>query len=473
MSVFKRAEGGSRARQEERLSDEQVEALSRYGMELRLGVGDLLFDENSIVDSFFVVLEGEIRISRLDGAAETPLVSHHPGEFTGELAILTGNRSIHRARAAVPSRVLEIDAETFRRVTFEVPEAADVFVSALGRRMRQTQRALRQQEKLAALGRLSAGLAHELNNPAAAARRAVRELRETSLAAQDTALRHDGRFSPAQRETLLALRREGVEAGPASGSDPLEQSDREEELARWLEERDVEEAWDLAPPLATAGLDAGKLEALEDKFDAETLAGGLEWLGSALEVAGLAEEVEESAGRISELVAAIKEHTQMDRSPELRATDVREGIESTLTIIGHRLRGMSVRREYEEGLPKVVARGGELNQVWANLIDNAADAVSRRDGVGGTLGIRAGRDDPDRVVVEVRDDGPGIPPEARGRIFEPFFTTKDVGEGTGLGLDLVRRVVVGHGGEIDFQSRPGDTRFRVRLPVTQEKGETR
>jgi len=459
------------SQEEERLSDGQISALSPYGTELRLEEGDLLFDEESVVDSFYVVLEGEIRISRLDGAAETTLVSHSPGEFTGGLATLTGRRSVHRARAAVPSRVLEIDSETFRRVAVEIPDAADVFISVLAQRMRETHRALRQQEKLAALGRLSAGLAHELNNPAAAARRASEGLRETSLAAQDNALRHDRRFSPAQREALLALRREATEAGPAPGLDPLEQSDREEELALWLEERGVDEAWDLAPTLAAAGLDTGRMETLEGEFDVGTLAGGLGWLGATLTVAALAEEVGQSAGRISELVAAIKDHTQMDRSQGSRETDVREGIESTLTILGHRLRSISVEREYEQELPKVRARGGELNQVWSNLIGNAADAVSLRDGGHGSIGVGARRDGANHVLVEIRDDGPGIPPEIRGRIFEPFFTTRDVGEGTGLGLDIARRAIAGHGGEIDFESRPGDTRFRVRLPVTEKRGE--
>ncbi len=444
---------------DQRLTDEQVESLTGYGTELRLEVGDYLFDEESLVDSFYVVLGGEIRISRLDGAEETPLATHRPGDFTGGLAVLTGRRSIHRARAVTPSRVLEIDSETFRRVAVERPDVADVFISVLARRMRATQRAFRQQEKMAALGKLSAGLTHELNNPATAARRAADDLREASLEAQLLALEHDERFSPVQRETLTELLREATANGDVA-LDPLSQSDREEEIGDWLADRDFEGAWDLAPTLATAGVDTEHLERLASQLgDGETLAGALGWLGTTLELTGLAGEVGRSVGRISELVRAMKEYTYMDRTAYVE-TDVRQGLESTLTILGHKLKGVSVKRDYEEALPKIWANGGELNQVWSNLIDNAADAVDGQ----GRIAVGAYRNG-DVVVVEITDDGPGIPREIQNRIFEPFFTTKQIGEGTGLGLDIVRRIVVAHGGEVAFDSKPAKTRFLVRLPI--------
>ncbi len=205
---------------DQRLTDEQVQALAPYGTKLGLEPGDYLFDEKSVVDSFYVVLGGEIRISRLDGAEEAPLATHHPGNFTGGLAVLTGKRSIHRARAIAPSRVLEIDSETFRRVAVERPDVADVFISTLAQRMRYTQRAFRQQEKMAALGKLSAGLAHELNNPAAAARRAAYDLHDAVLEAQLLALEHDGRFSPEGRETLDGVLRETSGTGDVT-LDPI------------------------------------------------------------------------------------------------------------------------------------------------------------------------------------------------------------------------------------------------------------
>jgi signal transduction histidine kinase len=360
----------------ERLTEEQIGFLAGYGVERRVESGEYLFDETAIVDSFCVLLEGEVRISRLDGAQETPVTTLQRGDFTGSLVVVAGKTSIHRAQATTPSRVLEIDSEAFRRVTAELPQVADIFISSLGRRMRYTQRMRRQQEKMAALGKLSAGLAHELNNPAA------------------------------------------------------------------------------------AGLEPGRLERLAEELgDERAFAAALEWFGATLELAGLAEEVGRSVARISELVGAMKDHTYMDRG-SYSATDVREGLESTLTILGHKLKGATVSRDYEEGLPRIWAHGGDLNQVWANLLDNAADAV---DGEG-RIGVRAHRDG-DAVVVEISDDGPGIPRELQARVFEPFFTTKQVGEGTGLGLDIVRRIVASHGGEVAFESGPGETRFVVRLPV--------
>jgi signal transduction histidine kinase len=446
--------------EEQRLTDEQVRALSGYGPERRLEEGEYLFDEKGVVDSFYVVIEGEVGISRLDGAQEIRLLSHGPGEFTGGLAVLTGKRSIHRARADAPTRVLEISSEAFRRVAVEQPAVADALISGLARRMRVTQRAFRQHEKLAALGKLSAGLAHELNNPAAAASRASEELGAGILTAQLDALEHDARFSPAGRKGLVDLLSEAA-ARPATTLDPLSLGDAEDDLAVWLEDRKVEGAWDLAPTLAAAGVGQEDLEDLP--VSPGGLPGAVRWLAGTLELTGLAGEISASVGRISRLVGAMKEYTFMDRASTQEA-DVVQGIENTLVVLGHKLEGVSVARDFEEGLPRVPGPGGELNQVWTNLLDNAADAVAG----GGNIGVQAFRDG-EAVVVEVSDDGPGIPPEIRGRVFEPFFTTKEVGSGAGLGLDVVRRVVSGHGGEVTMSTGPGGTRFAVRLPLEVEE----
>jgi signal transduction histidine kinase len=445
-------------REEQAFTPEQVEALIPYGRESSLQTGDLLFDERSVVDSFYVVLEGEIEISRLDGTQEIPIQTHGPGEFTGGLAVLTGRTSIHRGRAGAPSRVLEIDSETFRRMPVEVPDVADIFISGLARRMRYTQRAYRQQEKLAALGKLSAGLAHELNNPAAAARRASEELGEAILEAQLTSIGHDERFSAEEREALVTMQRETAAGSPVF-LDPLSLGDAEERLADWLGDHGCEEPWDVAPALAAAGVDTGRLEAMAEAFDDRSLVCGLEWLAGTLDLVGLAGEIETSAGRISELVGAMKEYTYMDRAV-VGEVDVISGIQNTLTILGPRLKGVSLLREYEENLPGIPGRGGELNQVWTNLIDNAIDAVDGR----GSITIRAYVEGA-HMVVEVVDDGRGIPREAQVHVFEPFYTTKDIGAGTGLGLDIVRRIVTGHGGEVSVQSEPGETCFAVRLPL--------
>jgi signal transduction histidine kinase len=446
------------AREEQVLTSEQVEALMPYGREFGLQTGDLLFDERSVVDSFYVVLEGEIEISRLDGAEEIPVLNHGPGEFTGGLVMLTGRTSIHRARAAAPSRVLEIDSETFRRLPIEVPDVADMFISGLARRMRYTQRAYRQQEKLAALGKLSAGLTHELNNPAAAARRASEELGEAILKAQLTALGHDERFSALEREALVALQRETA-AGNADVLDPLSLCDVEDELTDWLGDHGCEAPWDLAPALAEAGVDTDRLEAMAEAFDDRSLACGLEWLAGTLDLVGLAGEIDTSVGRISHLVGTMKEYTHMDRAV-VGEVDVISGLQNTLTMLGPRLKDVSLFREFEKELPRILGRGGELNQVWTNLIDNAIDAVDGR----GSIAVRAYVEGT-RVVVEVVDDGPGIPRAAQVHVFEPFYTTKDTGAGTGLGLAIVRRIVTDHGGEVFLQSEPGKTCFIVRLPL--------
>lgn len=452
------------ARDEQGLTPEQVEALMPYGRQFDLKTGDLLFDERSVVDSFYVVLEGEVEISRLDGAEEIPVLNHGPGEFTGGLVMLTGRTSIHRARAVAPGRVLEIDSETFRRLPVEVPDVADMFISGLARRMRYTQRAYREQEKLAALGKLSAGLTHELNNPAAAAKRASEELGGAILEAQLTAMGHDERFSALEREALVALQRETA-AGNADVLDPLSLCDVEDELTDWLGDRGCEEPWDLAPALAEAGVDKDRLEAMAEAFDDRSLACGLEWLAGTLDLVGLAGEIETSVGRISHLVGTMKEYTYMDRSV-VGEVDVISGLQNTLTMLGPRLKDVNLFREFEKELPKIPGSGGELNQVWTNLIDNAIDAVDGR----GSITIRTYVEGP-RVVVEVIDNGRGIPREAQVHVFEPFYTTKDIGAGPGLGLAIVRRIVTDHGGEVFVRSEPGKTCFTVRLPVdTRQNG---
>src|SRR5215210_2289117 len=451
--------------EEQPLTPRQLEALLPYAREFEVQPGDYLFDERSVVDSFYVLLEGEVEITRLDGEEEISIGTHRAREFTGGLAVLTGRTSIHRARAGAPGRILAVDSETFRRVAVELPEVAYVFISGLARRMRYTQRAYRQHEKLAALGKLSAGLAHELNNPAAAARRASADLRRAILEAQLTAIGHDERFSADEREALLALQRE-IAAGNTALLDPLALGDAEDELAGWLEDHSVEEPWEVAPALAAAGVDEKRLEDLAGALDERSLAAGLGWLALTLRLVGLAQEIGTSAGRISELVGAMKEYTYMDRAA-VGEVDVVSGLENTLNILDPGLKGVTLRREYEENVPRIQGRGGELNQVWTNLIDNAIDAVEGR----GDIIVRAYVED-SQVVVEVVDDGPGIPREAQVHVFEPFYTTKEVGAGTGLGLDIVRRVVTAHGGGISVRSEPGETRFTVRLPVdsTQNGG---
>jgi steroid delta-isomerase-like uncharacterized protein len=388
------------------------------------------------------IAEGDQVVSRYKGT------SVHRGKFlgvdpTGKETSYSGI-TIHRI---FDGKIVEEWGES---------DNLEVVQPALEQEMRRRERI--EQEKMAALGKLSAGLAHELNNPAAAARRAVQGLRETTLKVQLLALEYAGRLSPEGREVLVGMLREAT-ANDNLVLDPLSQSDREEEIATWLVERGFGDAWDLAPVLGAAGLNIGRLEQLAvGMSDGEPLSGVLRWLGATLESTSLAEEVGRSAGRISELVRAMTEYTRMDRAAYAE-TDVRVGLENALTILGHKLKGVTVVREYADDLPRIWANAGELNQVWTNLIDNAADAVAGR----GRIWIKAFQDG-DGLMVQIVDDGPGIPHEIQGQIFDPFFTTKEIGEGTGLGLDIVRRVVAGHGGVVSVESKPGQTCFTARLP---------
>jgi signal transduction histidine kinase len=334
---------------------------------------------------------------------------------------------------------------------------------------KQAERALRQTEKMAALGKLSAGLAHELNNPAAAAGRAASqldtrldELQSTTIELARAGIEPDAWQSLVGRS--LELREHSTDG---RGLSPLEASDREEELGTWLDAHGVDDGWTMAPTFVEGGLGREDLESIAAALPSDQLGAALSWLCKALEVHALAVTVVRSSRAISDLVTVVKSYSRMDQAP-VQHVDVHEGIEDTLTILGHRLRrGIDVVREYDRTLPRVLVPGNELNQVWTNLIDNALGAM----GESGTLTIRTYRED-EQVTVDIADDGPGIPEEIQPRIFDPFFTTKDVGEGTGLGLDVVRRIVLERcAGWIDFRSRPGETVFSVSVPVDSTPAE--
>jgi signal transduction histidine kinase len=347
------------------------------------------------------------------------------------------------------------------------------FVALITDRVRETTRADQQREKLASLGKLSAGLAHELNNPAAAARRAAAGMGEILASARETNLRLN-RFAltPEQREVIAQFERDtGHRLATAPVSlNSLEQSDREEQLTGWLESHDIPEAWKLAPVLVEAAIDARELDSLLAHIGPEPLPEVLRRTADLLTVASLVHEVEQSTARISELVKAIKEYSYMDQAPE-QEIDVNAGLDSTLTILSYKIKkaGVIVQREYDRNLPRVCAWGSELNQAWTNLIDNAVDAMSGNgaDSVR-RLSVRTARD-PEGVLVEIGDTGTGIPKEIREKIYDPFFTTKGVGEGTGLGLDIVRRIIQKHRADIRVESKPGDTRFEVRLPLSRPR----
>jgi signal transduction histidine kinase len=356
--------------------------------------------------------------------------------------------------------VLRVPSEVLRERSSRWFPFAGHLIEGLYRTARSIESTARQRGALVTLGTLAAGLAHEINNPASAATRSVDALQgaaETMLSALGR-LAHDD-ISAAQFAALDALRRE---IDPlAADPDPLARADREQALSSWLARNGVENEWLIAQPLAAAGVDVAWCTRAATVLDGSALEPGLEWVASTLSVTSLLSEVQESTRRISELVGAVRSYSQMDRA-SMQQIDVTDGIESTLVMLGHKLRGgVEVVREYGADVPRIDAFAGELNQVWTNLIDNAVDAM---DG-SGTLRI-ATRVEGDDVVVEIGDDGAGTPPEVAARAFEAFYTTKDVGDGTGLGLDIARRIVVErHAGTIDIASRPGDTVLTVHIPI--------
>jgi signal transduction histidine kinase len=443
------------------VDDETLAAFAAHGVEGTLEVGDPVTVQGKPVERFVVIVEGTIEWSRCINGVDMVLSERHGPTYSGASNLLTGDPAVATGRASTRGRVVTWDADTFLAFLQATPPALRTAVRLIAPIAQAAQSSVLQQEKLAALGTLSAGLAHELNNPAAAARRTASELAEALETLQNTA--HQFVSSGLEREQVARLvelqqaARKGA-AGAASG-DAMDAADREDALAVKLDELGAD-GWRLAEPLARAGVDDAWLEQVADAAGGARVA-ALEWVGASLTATGLVAELHESTARISELVSAIKDYTHMDRAA-VAEVDLHEGLDSTLTILGHRLKkgSIKVERHYDRTLPRVTAHGSELNQVWTNLIVNSLDALNGH----GTITITTRRNTAG-VAVDITDDGPGIPPEKQSRVFEPFFTTKGVGEGSGLGLDIVRRIVAGHRGDIALRSQPGATTFTVTLPV--------
>jgi signal transduction histidine kinase len=442
----------------EGLSDETLRPLAETGREVELATGETLVGATAPVRQLWIVLEGRIEFVR-DGVVVSVLEGP---TYAGASPLLTGDPTNALGRALSPTRAVAFSGEAFQ----ELMAREFVLVRRVARLMRpvfeRAARAASMQERLAGLGQLAAGLAHELNNPAAAARRSAVELEatfETLHRAVDSFV--NSGVEREQAAELVRLQHEAMEgAASAVPLDVLTRADREDALADKLEACGLD-GYALAGPLVDACVDAAWLDRVVAAAGPAVPA-ALAWVVASLEARNLVRELHDSTERISELVGAVKEYAYMDRD-DVGEVDIHEGLETTLRILAHRLKDGDVRVErlYDPELPRVRAHGSQLNQVWTNLIVNALDALDGR----GTIQLRTCQVDGE-VLVEVEDDGPGIPAEAQGRIFEPFFTTKDVGKGTGMGLDITRRIVVeGHHGDLRVESRPGRTRFQVRLPL--------
>jgi signal transduction histidine kinase len=444
------------------LPDEVFSWLTEQGEELRLAANEVYLREDELADRLIIVLEGELH-GRIEGPERDGQVYViQSGSISGKLPF---SRMTHYAvtiRAVAPSRVFWLDTKHFPELIQGFPALLQRLVEVMSDRVREVTRLDERHDKLMALGKLSAGLAHELNNPAAAARRAAQHLGERLQTLNRLCLTLSHQTLTADQIAFLTeFQREAAECLTAAPAlDPLAESECEEEISDWLEARQIADGWGLAPTFVRAGLHREELDALAECMKGQALNDALQWLEATWSSQELVKEIEQSMTRISDLVRAIKEYSYMDRTA-LQEVDVHQGLENTLIILGHKLkRGVTVIREYADDLPRISAYGGALNQIWTNLIVNAIDAMNGQ----GTLWIRTSAK-PDHILVEIGDDGPGIPPEIQGRIFEPFFTTKPQGEGTGLGLDTVYRIVQKHHGAIRFQSKPGDTCFQVRLPL--------
>jgi len=426
--------------------------------EHRAAVGDVIMREGDSADSMMILLEGEMRARSERGDPDGPVFTVRGGEVTGLLPFSRLKILSVTGRAVLPMHYLMFAASHFPELFHRMPELTRRLVGLLADRIREVTRTEQQREKLASLGKLSAGLAHELNNPSAAARRSAAALR--NCLARLRAVARSTTIGPNDCVKLAQIEEEiRSSLTPAQFKDEFARVEREEAIQSWLEAHNVAEPWKLAPQLGEANLRDADLARFATAAGA-SVGPELTRFATLLEMDRVAEELENSSARISDLIRAIKEYSYMDQGP-VQEVDIQHSIETTLTIMHHKLkRGITVTRNYAPDLPKVMASGSELNQVWTNLIDNAADAMNGN----GKLGIRVVREH-DFILVEIADTGPGISPEVKSRIFDPFFTTKGVGQGTGLGLDVVNRIIKNVRGQINVTSVPGDTRFQIRIPI--------
>lgn len=488
-----------------KLPETKLQWMIDQGTEVWLQPGQLLLAEGTPADCMFVLLEGSFRMTQRVGSQDMLLKRHDEPTLIGEVPLLMGVPYFWASgRAITACRILKLRADTFWQFMGLCPTLAMTVLRTMIERVQEAQILAQHRERLISLGTLAAGLAHELNNPASAARRAARELREIFPVLQKETLKltHQA-LTDGEREVLISLQQDAIaRAQNVSPLDPFTQSDREDQMLEWMEEHQIQNGWQLTSTLVNAGIDREWLDQLPTHFGQECLQQCLQdilvWLDATITVVGLLGTLGHSTKRIYELVEAVQDYSSLEMS-DLQPVNVHEGLENTLTILGHKLkRGITVIRGYADDLPPVLSHGHELEQVWMNIIDNAIDAALDRFSTHSTssqsevalhtspLLIPTGgpvttnhafkveqqqptiwihtRCEADWVLVEITDNGVGISPEVKPHIFEPFFTTKGVGKGTGLGLNTTYKVVEQHGGDIRVLSKPGDTCFQVRLP---------
>ena len=452
----------------EKLTDEQLERLCQEGHVETVPAGPV-FAEGEPASCFYVLIEGTVVMSRRVGADDVEVSrTSQRGVYSGAFMAYVGDRVpqvyTNSLRATEPSRFFVLGADCFAQIMNEWFPMSVHLLEGLFFGAQRTREAVSQRERLLALGSLSAGLTHELNNPAGAAVRATASLRERVAGMRGKLkLLASGKYDKAKFEPLISLQQRAAErVAKAPDLGPMEASDREDEVSDWLEDHGCTDAWQLAPVFVQGGLYSDWLDEVLATVGEDMLEPALRWLNYTVETELLMNEIEDATTRISTLVGAAKQYSQLDRAP-FQVVDVHDLLASTLLMMSAKLKGITVVKDFDKTLPKIPAYAAELNQVWTNLIDNAAAAMNGS----GTLTVRTARED-DKLLVEIGDTGPGIPKDIQKRIFEPFFTTKPVGEGTGLGLDIAWRIVANkHHGDLRVESSPGDTRFTVRLPITE------
>ena len=447
------------------LPDERLQQVAAQGTQLRLQSGGILVRQGEPFAQVYILLAGEVEFTARElGDQEVHVINLEAGAFFGpELFLLDIRVCLATGRAVRDSHLFQLDETVFWQFLAPCPAISRQVLRTAAQLWQNYQEVLLEQSKLNALSTLSAGLAHELNNPVVAVLRGAKHLEETLQVLPSLSFKlPQKQLTQSQLNFLADLpHRAAAQIETVPCLDSLAQSDQEEQVIDWLKANGVRDGWKLAPSLVEAGLDPQWLDTIVEQIPHDALGDVLTWLEVMLRREGLLSEIKQAAARISSLVSAVKEYSYMDRMP-LQEVDLHEGLESTLKILDHKLKpGVTVIRKYDRRLPCIYAYGRELNQVWTNLIDNAIDAMKGQ----GKLWIST-RLDKERVFVEIADSGPGIPPEIQARIFEPFFTTKEIGKGTGIGLDLVRRIIVGqHKGSIRVFAKPGNTCFQVCFPM--------